>query len=163
RRVLVLAPPAGRALRRGRRAAARADETLRRLRDHAFGRVPSRAADDDSAPRGRRGARARLGLAGGSGLMSGWRIEPWLRARRLLVIRADNIGDVVMTGPALRAVKRALPTARLELLASPAGATAAPLLPWIDGVLCRRVLWQDLGRLPHDPARERRRVAGRPA
>src|SRR5690606_14330815 len=31
--------------------------------------------------------------------------------------------------------------------------------PWIDDVLCRRVLWQDLGRLPHDPARERRLVA----
>lgn len=90
--------------------------------------------------------------------MSVSRIEPWLRARRLLVIRADNIGDVVMTGPALRAVKRALPTARLELLASPAGATAAPLLPWIDDVLCRRVLWQDLGRLSFDPARERRLI-----
>ncbi len=88
--------------------------------------------------------------------MSLGHLEPWRRVRRLLVVRADNIGDVVMTGPALRAVKRALPAARLELLASPAGASAAPLLPWIDDVLCRRVLWQDLGRLPFDPARERR-------
>ncbi|HEX6992657.1 MAG TPA: glycosyltransferase family 9 protein [Gammaproteobacteria bacterium] len=79
----------------------------------------------------------------------------WLRARRLLVIRADNIGDVVMTGPALRAIRRALPDAELTLLASPAGAEAAPLLPWIDDVICRRVLWQDLGRLAFDPARER--------
>src|SRR5690606_35563909 len=79
----------------------------------------------------------------------------WLRARRLLVIRADNIGDVVMTGPALRTVRRALPAAELTLLASPAGAEAAPLLPWIDAVICRRVLWQDLGRLDFDPARER--------
>lgn len=88
--------------------------------------------------------------------MSVSRIESWHRVRRLLVIRADNIGDVVLTGPALRAVKRALPTARLELLASPAGAAAAPLLPWVDDVLVHRVLWQDLGRLPFDPARELR-------
>ncbi|HEY8427202.1 MAG TPA: hypothetical protein VIL20_02460, partial [Sandaracinaceae bacterium] len=53
--------------------------------------------------------------------------NPWLDARRLLVIRADNIGDVVMTGPALRAIRRALPDAELTLLASPSGAEAAPL------------------------------------
>lgn len=85
--------------------------------------------------------------------------SPWLSARRLLIIRADNIGDVVMTGPALRAVRRALPDAELTLLASPAGAQAAPLLPWIDDVICRRVLWQDLGRLAFDPARERALIA----
>lgn len=81
--------------------------------------------------------------------------KAWLRTRRLLVIRADNIGDVVMTGPALRAIRRALPDATLTLLASPAGAQAAPLLPWPDDVICRRVLWQDLGRLDFDPSRER--------
>lgn len=78
----------------------------------------------------------------------------WLRARRLLVVRPDNIGDVLMAGPALRALRRALPRARLTLLASPAGAQAAPLLPWVDEVIARRVLWQDLGRLAFDPARE---------
>lgn len=82
-------------------------------------------------------------------------MNAWLLARRLLVIRADNIGDVVMIGPALRAIRRSLPEAELTLLASPAGAEAAPLLPWIDDVICRRVLWQDLGRLAFDPARER--------
>lgn len=81
-------------------------------------------------------------------------VDAWRRARRLLVIRADNIGDVVMTGPALRAVKRARPECELTLLASPAGSEAAPLLPWIDDVLTRRVLWQDLGRLDFDPLRE---------
>lgn len=84
---------------------------------------------------------------------------PWQRVRRLLVIRADNIGDVVMTGPALRALRRALPNAAITLLASPAGAQAAPLLPWIDDVICRRVLWQDLGRLAFDPERERELIA----
>ena len=45
----------------------------------------------------------------------------WLDARRLLVVRADNIGDVLMTAPALRALRAALPDAAITLLASPAG------------------------------------------
>ena len=84
--------------------------------------------------------------------------DAWLHARRLLVIRADNIGDVVMTGPALKAIRRALPDAALTLLASPAGAAAAPLLPWIDDIIRCRVLWQDLGRLPLSPEREWRLI-----
>ncbi len=79
----------------------------------------------------------------------------WLEARHILAIRPDNIGDVVMLGPALRAVKETSPTARLTLLASPGGATAAPLLPWIDEVIPWKTIWQDLGHLPFDPARER--------
>jgi ADP-heptose:LPS heptosyltransferase len=51
----------------------------------------------------------------------------WLDAREILAIRPDNIGDVIMLGPALRAVKESAPQARITLLASPAGATGAPL------------------------------------
>lgn len=77
-----------------------------------------------------------------------------LEPRRVLAVRLDNIGDVVMTGPALRALKTAWPQAELTLLASPAGGRVAPLLPWVDHVLVQRTLWQDLGRLSFDPARE---------
>ena len=80
---------------------------------------------------------------------------PWAEARRLLVMRLDNIGDVVMTAPVLRTLKENLPEASITLMTSPGGKEAAPLLPWVDEVLPWRVLWQDLGRLPHDPARER--------
>ena len=69
-------------------------------------------------------------------------------------MRLDNIGDVIMTSPALRAIKENLPQAKLTLMASPGGALTAPLLPWVDEVLPWRVLWQDLGRLDFDPARE---------
>ena len=80
----------------------------------------------------------------------------WLTARNILAVRPDNIGDVVMLGPALRAVKETSPTARITLLASPGGATAAPLLPWVDDVIVERVIWQDVGgRIPFDPDRER--------
>ena len=87
-------------------------------------------------------------------------INAWRAARNILAIRLDNMGDVVMLGPALWAVKEASPSARLTLLASPAGATAAPLLPWLDDVLVWRPVWQDVGgRLPFDPARERELIA----
>ncbi len=59
--------------------------------------------------------------------MNGWRA-----AREILAIRPDNIGDVIMLGPALRVVKETSPQARIVLLASPAAAAAALLLPWID-------------------------------
>ena len=81
--------------------------------------------------------------------------NPWLAARNLLVVRMDNAGDIVMLGPALRAIKATNPEARLTLLASPAGSKAAVLLPWIDEVITWRAVWQDLGHLPFDPPRER--------
>ncbi len=77
-----------------------------------------------------------------------------MSVRNLLVMRLDNIGDVLMTSPALRSIKEHLPEAKLTLMASPGGSIAAPLLPWVDEVLTWRVLWQDLGRLGFDPARE---------
>ncbi|HEX5541521.1 MAG TPA: glycosyltransferase family 9 protein [Micromonospora sp.] len=66
----------------------------------------------------------------------------WRGLSRLLVVRPDNLGDVLMVGPALRALRRAAPDARLDLLAAPAGAPAAALLPEVDGVLTASVSWQ---------------------
>ncbi|GLX04252.1 glycosyltransferase family 9 protein [Microbispora sp. NBRC 16548] len=70
---------------------------------------------------------------------------PWRGLARVLVIRPDNLGDVVMAGPALRALRRAAPRARLDLLTTPAGAAAAALLPEVDGVLTASVSWQKTG------------------
>ena len=82
----------------------------------------------------------------------------WASVRNLLVMRLDNIGDVIMTSSALRSLKENLPQARITLMASPGGSLVAPLLPWADEVLTWRVLWQDLGRLEFDPVREWRLV-----
>ncbi|MFN8472462.1 MAG: glycosyltransferase family 9 protein [Anaerolineae bacterium] len=82
-------------------------------------------------------------------------MNPWLEARNIVAMRLDNLGDVVMTGPALRAVKETSPQARITLLGSTGGVAAAPLLPWIDETIPWRSIWQDLGHLPFDPARER--------
>lgn len=78
----------------------------------------------------------------------------WQQVKNLLVMRLDNIGDVIMTSPALRTLREQLPDAKITLMASPAGALTQPLLPWVDEVLPWRVLWQDLGRLSFSPERE---------
>ncbi len=72
--------------------------------------------------------------------------------RRILAVRLDNIGDVVMLGPALRALRERYRHAHIAGLLSPAGATVAPMLPWLDETIVARVPWQDAsGTAPFDP------------
>lgn len=81
-------------------------------------------------------------------------------ARRVLAVRLDNIGDVVMLTPALTSLKAALPEARLTLMASPAGAQVAPMLASVDDTIVVRALWQDAsGRLGFSPEREQALIA----
>lgn len=65
----------------------------------------------------------------------------WRSARSILVVRLDSLGDVLMTTPALRALKYSLPGVRLTLLTSPAGAAAVPLIPEIDAALVYQAPW----------------------
>jgi len=65
-------------------------------------------------------------------------------ARRILVVRPDNVGDVVLLTPALRALRAAAPGARVDLLASPAGTAVAAMIPELDGVLTVSPSWQQL-------------------
>ncbi len=84
----------------------------------------------------------------------------WRNARRVLVVRLDNLGDVLLATPAIRALRRALPRAHLTLLASPAGAPVAPLDPDLDSVLVYQAPWMDPDRqLPQDPSREASTIA----
>ena len=85
------------------------------------------------------------------------RDERWETARRVLAVRLDNLGDVLVTSPALRAIKQSLPTAEVTLLASPVGAQVGRLHPDLAGVIVAEVPWVDpWRRLPRDSARERR-------
>ncbi|MDX6722409.1 MAG: hypothetical protein QOD73_813 [Solirubrobacteraceae bacterium] len=68
---------------------------------------------------------------------------------RVLVARLDNDGDVLLAGPAIRAV--AAGGARVTLLCGPRGRQAAALLPGVDGVIVRRAEWID----PHPEPVER--------
>lgn len=59
----------------------------------------------------------------------------WKAVRRLLVVRLDNLGDLLMTTPALAALRTALPQARITLLASRSGASLASYVPVVDEVI----------------------------
>lgn len=81
--------------------------------------------------------------------------ENWSGVRRLLVVRLDNIGDVVLLSPSLRTLRQALPQARIVLMASHAGSQVRPMLPWVDDVIVSRPVWQDVsGSIPQSFERE---------
>jgi ADP-heptose:LPS heptosyltransferase len=86
--------------------------------------------------------------------------ERWKSARNVLLIRLDNLGDMLLTTPAFHAVKEALPGARLTLLASPVGAQVGALDSDIDAVIIYRAPWMDpWGKLPQDSQREQQVIA----
>jgi ADP-heptose:LPS heptosyltransferase len=81
--------------------------------------------------------------------------QRWREARRILAVRLDNLGDVLLTTPALHALKTALPDAELTLLTSPVGTQAGRLNPDVSRVITYDAPWVDpWQRLPHDSARE---------
>jgi len=67
--------------------------------------------------------------------------RPWLQARNILVVRLDSLGDVVMTTPAIAAIKHSTPSARITLLASHSGAAAAQHVPSLDDVIVYDAPW----------------------
>lgn len=81
-------------------------------------------------------------------------MSAWDRARHILCVRLDNMGDVLMCTPALRALRSGHPERRLTLLASNAGAALAPYLPEVDDVIACTVPW-----MKHDTPDDARAVA----
>jgi len=67
--------------------------------------------------------------------------RPWLDAQNLLVIRVDQLGDVVMTTPAIAAIRHCSPDARITLLASKAGAAALRHIPALDDAIVYDAPW----------------------
>jgi ADP-heptose:LPS heptosyltransferase len=59
----------------------------------------------------------------------------------VLAVRLDNEGDVLLAGPAIRAL--AAGAGQVTLLCGPRGRQAAVLLPGVDDVLCWRASWID--------------------
>lgn len=68
---------------------------------------------------------------------------------RILAVRLDSDGDVLLTGPAIRALARLGP---VDLLASPAGAAAGRLLPDVEDVLVFDAPWSGFAPPPVDAA-----------
>ncbi|MDP9382425.1 MAG: glycosyltransferase family 9 protein [Chloroflexota bacterium] len=85
--------------------------------------------------------------------------EQWGMVRRVLAVRLDNLGDVLLCTPALHAIKKSLSGVHLTLLTSPVGAQVGRLNPDVDEVIVYEAPWTDPWcRLPHDSAREQRMI-----
>ncbi|WP_430501090.1 HAD-IIIA family hydrolase [Micromonospora trifolii] len=69
--------------------------------------------------------------------------------RTALVVRSDSAGDVLVTGPAIRAV--AAGAERVVLLCGPRGRAAANLLPGVDEIIEHPLPWIDPTPGPVDP------------
>jgi lipopolysaccharide heptosyltransferase II len=65
----------------------------------------------------------------------------WEAAKRILCVRLDALGDVLMTTPAIRALKESQPLRSVTLLTSAAAAAAARLVPEIDEILIYEAPW----------------------
>ena len=71
----------------------------------------------------------------------------WDSAQNLLCVRLNNMGDVLMATPAMRALRnggagaRASNRRRITLLASTAGAAVAPYIPEVDAVIRYDAPW----------------------
>ncbi|HLK43893.1 MAG TPA: glycosyltransferase family 9 protein [Thermoleophilia bacterium] len=87
--------------------------------------------------------------ADGSGAPPGEKTQ----TSRLLAVRLDGLGDVILTGPAIRALAACCDS--LTLLTGPAGAEAAALLPGVDEILVYEAPWSEADAPPLDLGRLR--------
>jgi lipopolysaccharide heptosyltransferase II len=62
-------------------------------------------------------------------------MSAWQSAKRILCVRLDYLGDVLMTSPAIRALGQSIAGSHVTLLASRGGAAAARFIPEIDEVI----------------------------
>ncbi len=69
----------------------------------------------------------------------------WQTAQSILCVRLDSLGDVLLTTPAVRALKQSGSGRRVTLLTSPSGAAAARLVPEIDEVIVYEAPWMKAG------------------
>jgi ADP-heptose:LPS heptosyltransferase len=76
---------------------------------------------------------------------------------KVLVVRPDGMGDVLLTGPSVRAI--AASGADVTFLAGPQGSSAAALLPGVNRVLEWRAPWIDPEPGAFDPGQVRSLVA----
>ncbi|HWC32627.1 MAG TPA: glycosyltransferase family 9 protein [Actinomycetota bacterium] len=75
-------------------------------------------------------------------------------------MRLDQIGDVLMTTPAIRALRESAPGRHVTLLAAPSGAEVARLAPEIDDVVVYDAPWMKASPARGDRSRDRAIVDG---
>ncbi len=67
--------------------------------------------------------------------------DNWALARNILCVRLDNMGDVLMTTPAIRALKRSTVDRNISLLTSKSGTALGPFLPDVDEIVRYDAAW----------------------
>jgi ADP-heptose:LPS heptosyltransferase len=72
----------------------------------------------------------------------------------ILVVRLDHLGDMLMTTPAIAALRRLRPAARLDVLAAPWGRAALEGNPHVDRILEAPAPWYDPRRGEPPPPAE---------
>jgi len=65
---------------------------------------------------------------------------PWKKPRRILCVRPDNMGDLLMSSPAIAALKETF-NCRVTLLTSSMGKGIVPFLPAVDACMVWDVPW----------------------
>jgi lipopolysaccharide heptosyltransferase II len=65
----------------------------------------------------------------------------WRDARNVLCVRLDALGDVLMSTPAIRALKESVSGRRVTLLTSTSGAAVARMVPELDDVMVYEAPW----------------------
>lgn len=64
----------------------------------------------------------------------------WFDCKKILCVRADNMGDLIMTTPSLRALKETFGCG-ITILTSQMGSVVAPFIPEIDDVIVYDLPW----------------------
>ena len=67
-------------------------------------------------------------------------MSSWSDCKNILVIRPDNMGDLLMSGPAIRAFKESF-NCKITVLTSSMGAVIAPYMEEIDEVIVADLPW----------------------
>jgi lipopolysaccharide heptosyltransferase II len=78
-------------------------------------------------------------------------MKRWNKAGKILCVRLDSLGDVLMCTPAMRALRESRRGRTITLLTSPGGAAAAPFIPELDGVIEYQAPWMK-SSAARDPA-----------
>lgn len=70
-------------------------------------------------------------------------MKPWEDYKKILCVRLDNMGDVIMSSPAFRALKESFRSS-ITLLTSSMGSAIARMIPEVDDVIVFDVPWVKL-------------------
>lgn len=77
-------------------------------------------------------------------------LDNWQNLHKILLVRLDTIGDLLMTSPAIRAIKETNPKIEITLLTSSKASEAAKLLPEINETIVFDAPWVS-NENPFDP------------